>query len=300
MHLFATERPEYMVKFLQQKFDIGETRNIELTVTEGGHTIINNHTKVTHQLKGKYFEKVPINLKAVPNYGYVFSHWELPDGKKSEEEIIFALANKTNKIKAIFKDSDHPMDGKIVFNEISPNNKESGDWVELFNLSEEPINLNNWIFRDTRHSFHLPNITIPAEGYLILSADTASFHTAFPKIKNVIGNFDFGISKKGEMLRIFANNGALIDSVLYDLNDLDSTFTLSLPFPSMENSDEQNWSIITGVGTPAFPNPGYQQKLQKIRQRQFLWIGGGLLTLLGLGFLGFKYFKRKQKKHNLM
>jgi hypothetical protein len=294
MHLFATERPAYMRKFLQQKFDIGEARNIELTANEGGHIIVNNHTKVTHQLKGKYFEKVPIILKAFPNYGYVFSHWELPDGKKSEEEIIFSLANKINKIKAVFKDSNHPMDGKVVFNEISPNNKESKDWVELFNLSEEPINLKGWIFRDTRHSFNLPNMTIPAEGYLILSADTAAFRTAFPKVKNVVGNFDFGISKKNEMLRIFANNGALIDSVFYDLNDMDSTFTLSLPFPSMENSDEQNWSIITGIGTPNQPNPGYQQKLQSMRQRQIFLIGGGVLAIFGIGFFAFKYFRRKE------
>ena len=175
MHIFATERPKHMIKFLQQKFDIGEARNLELTLAEGGHVIVNNHTKITRQLKGKYFEKVPITLKAFPNYGYVFSHWELPDGKKTEDEIIYTLANKTNKIKAVFKDSNHPMDGKVVFNEISPNNKESGDWVELFNISEEPINLKDWIFRDTRHSFDLPNSTIPAEGYLILSADTAAF-----------------------------------------------------------------------------------------------------------------------------
>ena len=295
MHIFATERPKYMTQFLQQRFDIGETRNIELTIAEGGHVMVNNHTKITHQLKGKYFEKVPITLKAFPSYGYNFSHWELPNGKKSEEEIIFTLASKMNKITAVFKDSDHPMDGKVIFNEISPNNKESGDWVELFNLSEEPISLNGWIFRDTRHSFNLPNATIPAKGYLVLSADTVAFKSAFPKVKNIIGNFDFGISKKNEILRIFANNGALIDSVFYDLNDMDSTFTLSLPFPSMENSDEQNWSIITGIGTPALPNPGYQQQLQKMRQHQLFLIGGGVLTVLILVVFGLWSFKKKQK-----
>ena len=121
------------------------------------------------------------------------------------------------------------------------------------------------------------------------------FKAAFPAVKNVIGNFDFGISKNSELLRLFANNGALIDSVLYDIDAIDSTFTLSLPFPTMENSDEQNWSIITGVGTPALPNPGYQQKLQSMRQRQFMFIGAGVLVMLGLGFFGFRYYKNSRK-----
>jgi hypothetical protein len=292
MHTFAKERPKYMIQFLQQKFNIGEARNFELEVNEGGYVLVNNHTKIKKQLKGKYFEKVPITLKAIPDYGYAFSHWELPEGKKSDKEVVYVLKTNTNQVKAVFKVSNHPMDRKVVFNEISPTNKESGDWVELFNLSKKAINMKGWIFKDMNHDFILPNVSIPAEGYLILSQDTAAFKSVFPRVKNVVGNFDFGLSKSKESLLLFANNGALMDSVLYQLNNEDSTFTLSLPFPDMDNSKESDWSIIAGIGTPGQANPGYQQQLRKIRERQFIWIGVALLVVLGIGFLVFKKYRK--------
>lgn len=292
MHTFAKERPKYMIGFLQEKFDIGAARTFELTVTQGGKVLINNNITVEKQLKGKYFEKVPITLKALPDYGNQFLHWELPDGKKSEDAIVFVLKKDLNKVKAVFKDSNHPMDGRVVINEISPNNKTSGDWIELYNLSEEVIKLSGWVLRDANHGFRIEKGVIPAKGYLILSEDTASFKAAFPLVKNIIGNFDFGISKKKEQIRLFASNGALIDSVNYELEKVDSVFTLSLVFPTMENGDQHNWSIITSTGTPGAPNPGYEQKLKAIQQKKYWWMGGSFLLVVTV--LGIFVWRRKK------
>lgn len=295
MKEFAKKRPDFMRSFLQKKFDVGEMRAFELSVKGNGTIKVNNHFEVGNRFQGKYFEKISISLVPLPSYGYAFSHWETSSGVVNEVELTYFLKENKNKLVAVFKKTNHQLDGKVIFNEIAPNNKNTADWVELFNLSSEPVSLNKWTFRDALHSFQLENAKIPANGYLIICEDTAKFKKVFPKVKNLVGNINFGISKKKEMLRLFADNGALIDSVYYEIEPLDSTFVLSLPHPTMDNSDERNWNLITGKGSPNKANPGYEQKLKEIQNRQYMMMAGGVLGIGVLLFLGLRFFRRKRE-----
>jgi len=295
MKEFARKRPSFMQTFLQKKFDVGEVRDIELVVKGNGTIKVNQHFEVSNQLKGQYFEKIPISLSALPSYGYAFSHWKTSSGVVKDAELKYSLKEQLNKLVAVFKKSNHQLDGKIIFNEIAPNNKKTADWLELYNTSKELVRLNKWTFRDALHSFEIDNVSIPPNGYLVICKDTAKFKRVFPKVSNIVGNINFGISKKKEMLRLFADNGALIDSIFYDIEPLDSIFVLSLPHPTMDNSDERNWNLITGIGSPDRANPGYEQKLQEIKKQEFLMIGGGVLLGLGILFFGWMGFRRRRR-----
>jgi len=120
---------------------------------------------------------------------------------------------------------------------------------------------------------------------VILCEDTAAFKKVFKNDKKVIGQFDFGLSKRKERIELYTNEGAPIDSLRYSLEPSDSVFTLSLNVPDSDNSLLDSWDIIAGFGTPGVSNPSYQvaldvQKEEKKRRNNTYLIG--FLVLIGL------------------
>ena len=157
----------------------------------------------------------------------------------------------------------------IVINEINYNSADSlfpKDWVELYNVTTEPINIGNWIFRDDNdeHEFLIPNNQIlPPDGYIVICDSLNAFTILFPDIDNVIGDFDFKLKNDGELIRLFDDTGALIDSVHY--NDVEpwpleadgDGPTLELINPHYDNELASNWLASSGFGTPGQQNSNY-------------------------------------------
>ena len=131
---------------------------------------------------------------------------------------------------------------------------------------------------------------------VVLCEDSIAFRTAFPNREiPIAGNFGFGIKKKKEQLGLFTNEGASVDSTGYHIVPLDSTFTMSLLLPSLDNSDMENWEIIRGNGTPNAENPFYLQSLIKAKQDLYLRIGVAVGVLLSCFLvLGFRNKRRKK------
>ena len=158
----------------------------------------------------------------------------------------------------------------IVINEINYNSSDDydpEDWVELYNSSENPINIGNWKFRDeiNEHIFFIPENTIlSACDFIVLCKDATLFTSLFPEITNYIGDLGFGLSSGGELVRLSDDNGELVDVVEYDNSFPWSTEpdgngpTLELIHPSLDNSLPANWSAsnING-GTPGIINSVY-------------------------------------------
>lgn len=300
MREFARQRPKYMRQFLSEMFDTGENISLKVDIEGSGTVLINNHLSIQNNFTGQYFKRVPISLEARPEQGYRFLGWELPDGKvkKTALELPLNIAENTIQIKAIFEPSKSNIKGSIVINEIAPNNKETGDWLEIFNHSEQTVFLKDWTLRDMHRSFRFPNSSIPAKGYLIVCKDTTSFRSVFPMVQNIVGNLPFGISKKQEVLRLFAKNGALIDSVEYTIPDKDSVFVLSLPFPELDNQRLDEWEIINSIGTPGYANPGYQEELQALQYKRWAFIIGMAMVMLIIVAVGIRWWLRRQKKRS--
>ena len=142
-----------------------------------------------------------------------------------------------------------------------------GDWVELFNPTNENIDIGNWIFKDedNDHNFIIPANQVMSPGmYLVLCRDTLEFKDNFPNVINIAGDLGFGLSGGGELIRLFDSNGNLVDEVTYDDADpwpveADGAGpTLELIHPFLDNGLGQNWSAsdIYG-GTPGIINSVY-------------------------------------------
>ena len=142
-----------------------------------------------------------------------------------------------------------------------------GDWVELFNPTNENIDIGNWVFKDkvNDHNFTIPADQVMSPGmYLVLCRDTLEFKDNFPSVINFTGDLGFGLSGGGELIRLFDSNGNLVDEVTYDDADpwpaeADGAGpTLELIHPFLDNGLGQNWSAsdIYG-GTPGIINSVY-------------------------------------------
>jgi len=113
-----------------------------------------------------------------------------------------------------------PCDEAVYFSEINYNSIQSdyaaGDWVELKNTTGSAIQLAGYTFKDAKdgHSFTLPDITIPAGGYWVLTANDVLFANRHNEVMNFTGTFDFGLGKK-DALRLYDDQGILVTSVLY-------------------------------------------------------------------------------------
>ena len=154
----------------------------------------------------------------------------------------------------------------IVINEInykSANNFDSGDWVELYNTTDEIQDISNWVFKDENDnkSFTISEeLLLYPNGFIVLCNNIIAFQEINPDVNNIIGELDFGLSGGGELLQLFDNSGNLIDFV--DYNDSypwptephGNGPTLELIDPLSDNNLAENWEASEHLGSPGHHN----------------------------------------------
>jgi len=135
------------------------------------------------------------------------------------------------------------------------------EWVELVNISSEPVNLAGWKIADSSADQVLPSFEIPAGGYVVLAGTSAQFAPAVPVVRvpgGVIGN---GLGNDGDYLGLLAPNGELGDEMSYGTNTNvfgpapsapEAGRTLGVLDPAAEPASE-NWRT-TKQPTPGEPN----------------------------------------------
>ena len=166
-------------------------------------------------------------------------------------------------------DSSDIIDASVVINEINYNSLDSfdpDDWVEIYNSSNETIDLGSWLLKDDNddHIFTIPlNTLLLPNQYLVFCTDTIKFTALFPDVNPYYGDLGFGLGGGSDDVRLFDSNGLLVDIVEYDdiapwdtLAD-GSGPTLELNHPSLDNTLGENWSASQGYGTPGAVNSAY-------------------------------------------
>ena len=261
MKIFARRRPSPIKQHIKNVFDLPAyyPLTIENEDPGKGFVKINRLTIKDAEWTGDYFEEVPVKVVAIPARGYTFSHWSRGSISTNAELEV----NITEPLTLIphFEESPLPA-SKIVINEInysSSDDFDTGDWVELYNPNQDPVSLANWTFKDSNdeHSFVLPEETfIAGEAYLILCRDLDKFRSFHPNLENVIGSFDFGLSSKEDILRLYDQYDVLIDSVPYLSESpwpegaVGTGATIELRQASLDNSLPESWDILHPFGSP--------------------------------------------------
>ncbi|MDB6031640.1 MAG: hypothetical protein JWM16_1978 [Verrucomicrobiales bacterium] len=89
------------------------------------------------------------------------------------------------------------------------------EWVEIYNAGTNSINLNGWKF-SKGVQFTLPNVSLAAGSFLVVSADTNAFKGRYPAVANVVGNWiGGGLGNNGKTIELQDAAGQTIDSVTY-------------------------------------------------------------------------------------
>ena len=266
MREFAIERPNYVRQHIIDYFNLDDTLELTVDISEPGVGIIQIHDINIQSFPdtGIYFQNIPVRIVAIPNEGYQFVNWQGNSGEISNSDSISVVLMGDSTITAVFEPTDNI---PIVINEINYNSAsdfDTDDWVELYNNSDSSINISDWQFKDSddSHVFTIPSNTILQDnGLLVLCKDTTSFKSLFPDVENYMGNFDFGLSGGGELIRLYDQQGQIVDSLNYDDNapwpeEPDGNGpTLELINVNLDNALAASWrSSYTIGGSPGSPN----------------------------------------------
>ena len=261
---FAKLRQAFLKKYFKEKFGLSGMYYLRFNKPEfeGGSIQVNSLKISDFPWTGFYFKDVPLKIKAVSKPGFRFEGWK---GDSQFTSPIITIDNPTDfNVTPIFEPDSSTLNN-IVINEINYNSSpdfDCEDWVELYNNSDHMVNLSGWVFKDgnDEHKFNLPDKNLNSNEYLVLCRDTSKFSALFPDVKNIAGNFDFGLNNGGELVRLFDNSMNIVDSLTFDdelpwVVEPDGTgATLSLKNPDLDNSIPENWFASSGHGTPGKVN----------------------------------------------
>jgi hypothetical protein len=298
---FAVNRPEYAKQHILSELDLPNYHKVSLenSTPNFGFVRVNNNLKIQEPVwNGDYFEEVPITLKAVPEFGYAFSHWS--GANNSTDEEITLDVNNDKFIEAHFVEDQTPTDLNIVINEInykSSDDFNSNDWVELYNPNSYEVDISNWIFSDDNDAniYEFPeNTIIQQESYLVVVKDIDDFSDSYAEISNYVGEFDFGLSSSSDAVRLYNSEMVIQDEVYYtssfpwpNLGNGDG-YTLELISPSLDNSLPENWTNFNEYGSPNEVNSPTANTNSIEQTSSVLWpnpVGNSLNITLNIKYL---------------
>jgi hypothetical protein len=302
---FISVRPFYIRQHIMKKFDLKDTLNV--SIIHPGEEYCDIHFSsldIERDYSGIYFKGVPVTIEVSPTHDYNFIGWE--DDKDAGVKRTVMLVDDIKlvplfepKKKSVFADS-------LIFNEISffqTKGDSTGDWLELFNNSGSNIDLSNWSFSDkTFHkAWKFPEgVMIKPKEFLVITEKLSAFRSTFSADSVIaIGNFKFGLSSQGELLKLYDQNGLMVDSLTFrEYPDIDTAFTLALVHPDSSSGSISAWSIETP--NPSYPSQAYRDHLKHLADQAY-WTkvfyigGGGFFFILISGFMWFRYSKKKRE-----
>lgn len=289
---FAEKRPDIMWGQVMERFNTGEKVLLRTTAEGRGRVMINDNIKSSYAkpFEGYYFENIPVSLNAQPRLGYRFSHWEGTD-IKSPYLTVNLKGKEEVSLKAVFIPLETVLEDSIIFNEVSVYNKQTRDWIELHNVSNDNINISGWIVKNKKKEYRLPDYWLGPRDYVILARDTARFLQVFPMYEHkLLGNFNFGLDRKSDRLELYTNKGATVDTFSYNIITPGSDFTIDLKSPFLDNGDSLNWELNYGRGTPAAVNPTYLAHLTRSEQIRWIFLGliVGVALIAGISYTALK------------
>ena len=267
MENFADQRRNYAIMHLMDEFELPSLSQITIARTpeSGGLVKVNTIDISETSWQGYYFPTVPIQVKAIHSDGFEFGYWlEFPDSSSTMNLDIQDAMTLT----AVFLPTELTS-GSLVINEINYNSSEdheSGDWIEIFNPGDMDIDISGYKLKDDNndHSYNFPDETIiPSGEYLVISNDLEAFSELYSSQIPIVGPFDFGFGGGGDEVRIFDQEGVLVDSVSYDdgspwpLEPDGSGPTLELKNSNLDNELAESWSSSSGFGSPGEQNTSY-------------------------------------------
>lgn len=263
--MYWAERPAYARQHMKGKLILDKEVNLSLKISpEGAGYIKLNSIEINDpSWTGIYYKGIPVNIEAIPNYGYTFDSWN---------SSVLALTNlTTSKIVNFDLTGDNIFTAyftgtklipNITISEInyhSPNDFDTKDWIELHNYGTAPLDISGYIVKDIKlyNKYVFPEGTIiPADGRIIVSENQDSFKLVH-KDMSTIGNLGFGFDNGGEKIFLLNRQKEIVQQVDYDDNSPWSVYadgnggTLELISSGSDVTQVSSWTSVCFGGSPS-------------------------------------------------
>jgi CotH kinase protein/Lamin Tail Domain/Chitobiase/beta-hexosaminidase C-terminal domain/Divergent InlB B-repeat domain len=152
-------------------------------------------------------------------------------------------------------------DPDIIISEInykSATNANAGDWIELFNNTNNAIDLSGWLIGEsTGNIFQIPQgLGLAQNSRIVIYQDNVLFSSQFPLVSNKTGPMIFGLNGDGDVIRISDSTGKLVMSVCYNdtapwpLTPDGGGYTLEYNLNAANVNDGVNWFAGCPGGSP--------------------------------------------------
>jgi hypothetical protein len=128
----------------------------------------------------------------------------------------------------------------------SDSTKNTGDWFELYNTGNSPVDLSLYRLRDSSLTglyLVTPGTIIGPQQYLVFCADTVAFDAVY-NITNRKGNLGYGLNNNADGIRVFDQNNAMVFEVFYQD---------SLPWPIGADGFGRTLELKNTTLDPALP-----------------------------------------------
>lgn len=263
---FFDNRAYYQRNEINSYFDLDGQVNVTLAVNppEAGYIKISTIIPENLPWTGVYFDDAPVTVSVIANPGYTFSNWTDNVFIADETSPIFtADISSSTTFTANFTGT--AAENPVVISEINFNSdstRKAGDWVELHNPSDYPIDISGSSFGNEifYNKFTFPPQTILGAGeYLVLVQDTAKFAAQYPAVSNYIGPFYFAIQNEGDSVTLQNAVGSVITSFRFDdkrpwpYTADGYGRTMEFPYYALDPSVAENWVAGCIGGSPGAP-----------------------------------------------
>jgi len=237
-----TERKANMENHIQSHFNLGGTYtlNIPVNANTNGSVLLNeNEYKTPYNYTGKYFDAVPMRIRAVPSPGYRFSHWQ-ENSNTDEVQTITTSSGKTRT--PVFEPAKDLVINEIFYNPTG--SSESTEFIEVYNPDSQAKLLDGYYF-DDGICFEFPEGTTIAAGEYIVLAKYASVYSG--NGYQVFEWDDSSLNNDGELLVLMNPAKEVLDSVRYNDNadwpqDADGNgYSLALLQDDLDNGLSTSW-----------------------------------------------------------
>jgi len=246
---FLSKRKNYVIRHYKDYFGLsGTMHDLRLDVPDGGGTIkVNNKNIESYPFTGQYFEELEITLTAIPNRGFEFQRWI---GTDATTPSISLSMSQAHDISAVFKEIDGYE--RVIISEVSYVSSadfNAGDWIELLNTTDKTVDLSGWMITDKPGAGYIfpPRHELNPGECLVVCNTLANFRTQFPDV-DAIGDFTFGLSKRGDRIQLYNNHSTLMDEfeykVVYPWPEIihNSVNTITLKDTDLNSTYYGNWN----------------------------------------------------------
>lgn len=211
-------RPQLLYKQIYTYLDADTVQTVRVTISgpeKAGTIQINNTLIQSATWSGKFFGGIPQQVTAIPNIGYKFVRWEGNVIKSNEQSISVVLDPENTSVKSIVAVFEKAETLPLIITEINYN-EEEGDWIEIFNSSNTPMDITGWTISDAKKSTLIVEKTeIGPKEYMVFSNNRDSFEEKYGELENYGGDLNFGLNSFSDHIVIMDDQYKTVDSVAY-------------------------------------------------------------------------------------